>query len=54
MSSWSLIAGLQVSSDAGGTDRLCNSFGMCESNPIDSPAVVNYVGNARHRIGYRG
>ncbi|KAI1369789.1 glycoside hydrolase family 3 protein [Xylaria arbuscula] len=32
-----------VSSDAGGTDRLCSSFGMCESSPIDSPAVVKYA-----------
>ncbi|KAI1309287.1 glycoside hydrolase family 3 protein [Xylaria venustula] len=32
-----------VSSDAGGTDRLCNSFGMCEANPIDSHAVVNFA-----------
>ncbi|KAI1166246.1 glycoside hydrolase superfamily [Nemania serpens] len=32
-----------VSSDAGGTDRLCNAFNMCESSPIDSHAVVNYA-----------
>ncbi|KAI0408407.1 glycoside hydrolase family 3 protein [Xylaria palmicola] len=32
-----------VSSDAGGTDRLCAAFKMCESDPIDSPAVVNYA-----------
>ncbi|KAI2633460.1 glycoside hydrolase superfamily [Xylaria nigripes] len=32
-----------VSSDAGGTDRLCNSFGMCEANPIDSHAVISYA-----------
>ncbi|KAI1758092.1 glycoside hydrolase superfamily [Xylaria castorea] len=32
-----------VSSDAGGTDRLCNAFGMCEADPIDSHAVVNYA-----------
>ncbi|KAI0968183.1 glycoside hydrolase family 3 protein [Xylaria arbuscula] len=32
-----------VSSDAGGTDRLCSSFGMCEANPIDSHAVVNFA-----------
>ena len=29
-----------VISDAGATDRLCNSFKMCESNPIDSDAVT--------------
>ncbi|KAI1108140.1 glycoside hydrolase superfamily [Nemania sp. NC0429] len=32
-----------VSSDAGGTDRLCAAFNMCESSPIDSHAVVNYA-----------
>ncbi|KAI8631065.1 glycoside hydrolase family 3 protein [Xylariaceae sp. FL1651] len=32
-----------VSSDAGGTDRLCTSFGMCEASPIDSEAVVTYA-----------
>ncbi|KAI1175915.1 glycoside hydrolase family 3 protein [Nemania sp. FL0916] len=32
-----------VSSDAGGTDRLCNAFRMCEASPIDSHAVVNYA-----------
>ncbi|KAI1155659.1 glycoside hydrolase family 3 protein [Nemania diffusa] len=32
-----------VSSDAGGTDRLCGSFRMCEANPIDSYAVINYA-----------
>ncbi|RWA14823.1 hypothetical protein EKO27_g261 [Xylaria grammica] len=32
-----------VSSDAGGTDRLCDAFKMCESDPIDSHAVVNYA-----------
>ncbi|KAI1822065.1 glycoside hydrolase superfamily [Xylaria intraflava] len=32
-----------VSSDSGGTDRLCNSFAMCEANPIDSHAVINYA-----------
>lgn len=31
-------------SDAGGTDRLCNSFQMCKTNPIDKEAIVNYVG----------
>lgn len=30
-------------SDAGATDRLCNSFLMCKSNPIDKEAIVNYV-----------
>ncbi|KAJ2993785.1 hypothetical protein NUW58_g1741 [Xylaria curta] len=32
-----------VSSDAGGTDRLCKAFKMCEDDPIDSHAVVNYA-----------
>ncbi|KAH9907335.1 glycoside hydrolase superfamily [Xylariomycetidae sp. FL2044] len=32
-----------VMSDAGGTDRLCANFGMCESDPIDSKAVINYA-----------
>ncbi|KAI0392287.1 glycoside hydrolase family 3 protein [Xylariaceae sp. FL0594] len=32
-----------VSSDAGGTDRLCAAFGMCEADPIDKPAVVGYA-----------
>ncbi|KAI1260209.1 glycoside hydrolase family 3 protein [Xylariaceae sp. FL1019] len=32
-----------VSSDAGGTDRLCAAFHMCESDPIDMHAVVNYA-----------
>ncbi|CAJ2505449.1 Uu.00g128430.m01.CDS01 [Anthostomella pinea] len=32
-----------VSSDSGGTDRLCDAFHMCESDPIDSHAVVNYA-----------
>ncbi|RYP12024.1 hypothetical protein DL767_011530 [Monosporascus sp. MG133] len=32
-----------VTSDAGGTDRLCKEFKMCESNPIDSKTVVNYA-----------
>jgi beta-glucosidase len=32
-----------VISDAGGTDRLCKDFAMCEVDPIDSHAVVNYV-----------
>ncbi|ORY61344.1 glycoside hydrolase superfamily [Pseudomassariella vexata] len=30
-----------ITSDAGGTDRLCSAFFMCESSPIDSEAVVN-------------
>lgn len=30
-------------SDAGGTDRVCNTFKMCESNPIDKEAVTNFV-----------
>lgn len=30
-------------SDAGGTDRLCAQFKMCESNPVDMEAIVNYV-----------
>ncbi|KAI1374497.1 glycoside hydrolase family 3 protein [Hypoxylon crocopeplum] len=32
-----------VMSDAGATDRLCNDFKMCISNPIDSEAVVNFA-----------
>ncbi|KAF2755586.1 glycoside hydrolase family 3 protein [Pseudovirgaria hyperparasitica] len=32
-----------VMSDAGGTDRLCNSFKMCATNPIDSDAVTTYA-----------
>ncbi|KAI1325052.1 glycoside hydrolase family 3 protein [Xylariaceae sp. FL0255] len=32
-----------VSSDAGGTDRLCAAFNMCDDNPIDMHAVVNYA-----------
>lgn len=32
-----------VTSDAGATDRLCNTFLMCESNPIDSEAIVMYT-----------
>ncbi|KAH7036694.1 glycoside hydrolase family 3 protein [Macrophomina phaseolina] len=32
-----------VSSDAGGTDRLCNAFKMCRSNPIDKEAVTIYA-----------
>lgn len=29
-----------VTSDAGGTDRLCNAFKMCQEKPIDSQAVT--------------
>ncbi|KAI2617819.1 glycoside hydrolase family 3 protein [Hypoxylon sp. NC1633] len=32
-----------VMSDAGATDRLCKDFKMCESDPIDSEAVVNFA-----------
>ncbi|KAI1079973.1 glycoside hydrolase superfamily [Whalleya microplaca] len=32
-----------VMSDAGATDRLCKDFAMCESNPIDSEAVVKFA-----------
>jgi beta-glucosidase len=32
-----------VTSDAGATDRLCDSFAMCQSHPIDSEAIVNYA-----------
>lgn len=30
-----------VTSDAGGTDRLCSAFAMCRAQPIDSEAVVS-------------
>lgn len=30
-------------SDAGATDRLCDQFKMCKSNPVDMEAIVNYV-----------
>ncbi|KAH8879931.1 glycoside hydrolase [Thozetella sp. PMI_491] len=30
-----------VTSDAGGTDRLCNAFYMCRASPIDSEAIVS-------------
>ncbi|KAK7753878.1 hypothetical protein SLS62_004244 [Diatrype stigma] len=30
-------------SDAGATDRLCENFKMCQADPIDSKAVVNYA-----------
>ncbi|KAK0664967.1 Beta-glucosidase BoGH3A [Lasiodiplodia hormozganensis] len=32
-----------VSSDAGGTDRLCKSFKMCRADPIDKEAVTMYA-----------
>lgn len=32
-----------VMSDAGGTDRVCTAFGMCQASPIDSEAVVSLV-----------
>jgi beta-glucosidase len=32
-----------VMSDAGGTDRLCYSFKMCQEKPIDSEAVTMFV-----------
>lgn len=32
-----------VTSDAGSTDRLCDAFNMCQSNPIDKEAVVAYA-----------
>ncbi|KAI1490778.1 glycoside hydrolase superfamily [Biscogniauxia mediterranea] len=32
-----------VMSDAGGTDRLCSDFKMCEYTPIDSHAVIKYA-----------
>lgn len=32
-----------VMSDAGATDRLCTSFGLCRASPIDSEAVVTLV-----------
>lgn len=32
-----------VMSDAGGTDRVCTAFGLCQSSPIDSEAVVSLV-----------
>ncbi|KAL5348662.1 hypothetical protein ACLOAV_006079 [Pseudogymnoascus australis] len=30
-------------SDAGGTDRLCDQFKMCSTNPVDMEAIVNYA-----------
>ena len=33
----------QVTSDAGATDRLCDAFKMCESNPLDKEAVTLYA-----------
>lgn len=32
-----------VMSDAGATDRVCTSFGLCQASPIDSEAVVSLV-----------
>ena len=32
-----------VTSDAGATDRLCDAFKMCQSNPIDMEAVTMYA-----------
>ena len=32
-----------VTSDAGATDRICNGFYMCESDPLDSEAIVMYA-----------
>ncbi|EHK96474.1 putative Periplasmic beta-glucosidase [Glarea lozoyensis 74030] len=32
-----------VTSDAGGTDRLCGSFKMCRAKPIDKEAVTQYA-----------
>ena len=32
-----------TTSDAGATDRLCNGFKMCSSNPTDQEAVTLYV-----------
>lgn len=32
-----------MSSDAGGTDRLCKSFKMCRADPIDKEAVTMYA-----------
>jgi beta-glucosidase len=38
-----------VMSDAGGTDRLCSAFRMCESKPMDSEAIIKYVSRVAHR-----
>jgi beta-glucosidase len=32
-----------VTSDAGATDRLCNSFQMCQSKPLDKEAVTMFA-----------
>lgn len=32
-----------VTSDAGGTDRLCTTFNMCQSDPIDKEAIITYA-----------
>lgn len=33
-----------ITSDAGATDRVCDSFKMCQSDPIDKEAVTMFVG----------
>ncbi|KAJ5512674.1 Glycoside hydrolase superfamily [Penicillium fimorum] len=35
-----------VMTDAGGSDRVCSYFKLCESNPIDSEAVITQLLNA--------
>lgn len=32
-----------VMTDAGGSDRVCDAFKMCQSEPIDSEAVTQYI-----------
>lgn len=32
-----------VMTDAGGSDRICDAFKMCQSEPIDSGAVTQYI-----------
>lgn len=32
-----------VTSDAGGTDRLCSGFKMCQAKPLDSDAIILYA-----------
>ncbi|KAK5942234.1 hypothetical protein PMZ80_006189 [Knufia obscura] len=32
-----------VMTDAGGSDRICDAFKMCQSEPIDSEAVTQYI-----------
>lgn len=34
-----------VTSDAGGTDRLCKNFKMCATSPLDKDAIVKFVGD---------